>query len=169
MKKQLVALIALAAFGLSPVAVADIVYVTARPSPCTKTADCPGPNMDGTYHENFVGFTLGDYGAAGTALGHPPTTVSRCYIGGTPITDPDFGVDLTPTLGVRRNYQIDYNFNSLAGNTSVDVVFNVTCTEGTLSFTETDVFSGRSLTPPLEHHGVFDQQPGQPTHHSIPL
>lgn len=167
MKKQLVALIALAAFGLSPVAMADIVYVTARPSPCTVTTNCPGPNMDGTYHENFVGFTLGDYGAAGTALGHPPTTVSRCYVGGTPITDPDFGVDLTPTLGVPGGiYQIDYNFNSLADNTTEDVVFNVTCTDGgTLSFTETDVFQ-RSFGKPATRWntmGFLTNNPGSAT------
>jgi hypothetical protein len=70
-------------------------------------------------------------------------------------------------------YQIDYNFNSLAGNTSVDVVFNVTCTEGgTLSFTETDVFQ-RSFGSPATRwntHGFLTNNPGSATpNHSIPL
>jgi hypothetical protein len=91
MKKQLVALIALAAFGLSPVAVADIVYVTARPSRVRKRRTAGGPNMDGTYHENFVGFTLGDYGAAGTALGHPRQRCPAVTLARTPITVPTSG------------------------------------------------------------------------------
>ena len=138
--KQFALLALLAAVGASSV-LADIVYVTARPSPCTVTANCPGPNMDGTYTENSFP-SLGDYGAVGTASGHPQTTVARTYISSPEITDPNAGVTLTPTLGVAGAvYQIDYNFNSAAGNTSTNVVMTATCTAGgILSFSTTDKF-----------------------------
>lgn len=167
MKKKIVALITLAAVGVGLTASAEIVYVTARPSPCTVTANCPGPNTDGTYSEQLAGFTIGDFGAVGTAVGHPPTTVARTYIGGTSITDPNFGVTLTPTLGTPGGvYRIDYNFNSLAGNTSTNVVFTVTCTSGgTLSFTTTDVFQ-RSFGNPANRWntmGYLTNNPGSAT------
>jgi hypothetical protein len=116
---------------------ADVVYVTARPQGCTVTANCPGPNTDGTYSETFVG--LGDFGAVGTAPGHPQTTVARTYISSAVVTDTSYGVNLTPTLGVAGGiYQIDYNFNSTAGNTSTNIIMSVAATGGTLSFSTTD-------------------------------
>jgi len=138
MNKHLLAFIATAL--ITNAALADVVYVTARPSPCTVTTTCPGPNTDGTYSEQFP--NLGDFGAVGSAPGHPQTTVARTYISAAFITDTNAGVILTPTLGVAGGtYQIDYNFNSLAGNTSTNIVMSVACTNGgALSFTNTDKF-----------------------------
>jgi len=144
MKRSLLIFLLLTSAGS---AFADVVYVTARPSPCTVTANCPGPNLDGTYSEQNIG--LGDFGAVGSAPGHPQTTVARTYIGTPPITDPTAGVTLTPTLGVPGGtYQIDYNFNSLAGNTTTNLILAVNCTAGgTLSFSTTDKFQ-RSFGSP---------------------
>jgi len=135
--------------AISSATLADVVYVTARPSPCTVTANCPGPNTDGTYSEQSWPSGMGDFGSVGTAPGHPQTTVARTYIGGTTVTDPSTGVTLTPTLGVAGgSYQIDYNFNGTADNHSTDVIMAVTCTSGgTLSFTQTDKFQ-RSFGKP---------------------
>lgn len=127
-------------------ALADIVYVTARPQGCTVTANCTGANTDGTYTEFFAG--LGDFGAAGTALGHPQTTVARTYISSPEITDLTYGVDLTPTFAIPGAvYQIDYNFNSVAGNASTNVVMSVSAIGGTLSFTNTDKFQRQYGNP----------------------
>ena len=144
------------------VAWADTVYVTARPSPCTVTANCPGPNLDGTYTEtNFP--NLGDFGAVGTAAGHPQTTVARTYISSALITDTNAGVDLTPKFGVPGAvYQIDYNFNSNAGNTATDVVYTVIATSATLSFTNTDKFQRQYGSPSSQWQfmGYLTNNPG---------
>jgi hypothetical protein len=158
------AAILLAVFGVSS-ALAEVVYVTARPTPCTVTAECPGPNTDGTYSEEFPG--LGDFGAAGTASGHPQTTVARTYIGSPEITDTNYGVILTPTLGTPGGvYQIDYNFNSVAGNTSTNVIMSVACTAGgTLSFSETDKFQRQYGNPANQWQfmGYLTNNPGSVT------
>ncbi|HNQ73457.1 MAG TPA: hypothetical protein PKN95_07625 [Verrucomicrobiota bacterium] len=122
---------------------ADVVYITSRPNP-TGT----GPQNDGTYIEYIIPF--GDYGAKGTAPGRPATggTTTRCYIGGAIIDDPNAGADLMPVLGTPGGtYEISYNFNSLAGNTSTDVVFSVSADYATLSFTETDKFQRKFGSP----------------------
>jgi hypothetical protein len=139
--KKLLFTATLLAITSSPL-LADVVYITSRPNPSGA-----GPNNNGTYTENFPG--LGDYGAAGTALGRPPTSgAARTYISSAPITDTSYGVDLTPTFGVAGGiYQIDYNFNSVAGNTSSNVVMSVTATGGTLSFTQTDKFQRQFGNP----------------------
>jgi hypothetical protein len=136
MKKILLAIPTLIIGG--QLALADIVYVTARPQGCISTPSCPGANSDGTYSEvNFP--TLGDFGAVGTASGHPQTTVARTYISSAFYNNTEGGVNLTPTLGVPGGtYQIDYNFNSVAGNTSTNIIMSVTASSATLSFTETD-------------------------------
>ncbi len=119
---------------------ADIVYVSSSPQGgCTVTANCPGPNTDGTYAE-IGGLNVGDFGARGTAVGRPSLRpVPRTYISGTSLTDTNQGVDIMPALGVPGAvYQIDYNFSSTAGNTSTDIVMSATAANGSLSFTETD-------------------------------
>jgi hypothetical protein len=115
-------------------AFADVVYITSRPNPSGS-----GAQANGTYTE-FNLPTLGDFGAAGTALGRPATSgAARTYISSAFMTDTTAGVDLTPTLGVLGGtYQIDYNFNSVAGNTSTNIVMAVSCLNGTLSFATTD-------------------------------
>ncbi len=151
--------------ALSTAMAVETVYVTARPQNCTVTADCPGPNTDGTYFEHFP--ISGDFGAAGTALGRPQTTVSRLYYGGE-ITDPANGVTIIPNLSVAGGiYSIEYNFNSLAGNTSPDLVMAVTSTNATLSFSETDKLQ-RSYGSPADRWnlmGYVTNNPGvsQPT------
>jgi hypothetical protein len=126
----------------SSFALADVIYITSRPSPSGS-----GPNTDGTYTEQFPG--LGDFGAAGTAPGRPPTSgAARTYISTPEITNPEYGVDLTPTFGEPGGiYQIDYNFNSVAGNTSTNVLMTVTALNGTLSFSQTDKFQRQFGNP----------------------
>jgi hypothetical protein len=140
MKKTLLTACLLAC--TSSFVLADIVYITSRPSPSGS-----GPNTDGTYTEQFPG--LGDFGAAGTAPGRPPTSgAARTYISTPEITNPEYGVDLTPTFGEPGGiYQIDYNFNSVAGNTSTNVLMTVTALNGTLSFSQTDKFQRQFGNP----------------------
>ncbi len=144
--KSILAPVAVLSLMASTAMALETVYVTARPQGCTVTANCPGPNLDGTYSEHFP--SLGDYGAVGSAQGHPQTTVARTYISGTSITDTGAGVTLTPTLAVAGGtYLIEYNFNSTAGNTSTDVVFSVTSPNANLSFTTTDKMQRSYGTP----------------------
>jgi hypothetical protein len=140
MKKTLLTVCLLAC--ASSFVVADVVYITSRPNPSGS-----GAQNNGTYTENFPG--LGDFGAAGTAPGRPPTSgAARTYISTPEITNPEYGVDLTPTLGVPGAiYQIDYNFNSVAGNTSTNVLMTVTALNGTLSFSQTDKFQRQFGNP----------------------
>lgn len=163
MKKTL--LILAAAGVATSAALAETVYVTARPSPCTATANCPGANPDGTYTEQFP--SLGDYGVAGSAPGHPQTAAARTYISSPEITDPTNGVVLTPTLATPGGiYKIDYNFNSIAGNTSTNVILSVACTSGgTLSFSETDKFQRQYGSPANQWQllGYLTNNPGSAT------
>jgi hypothetical protein len=122
-------------------AFADVVYVTSEPQGCTTTTACPGPNTDGTYTE--LVFTLGFTGIKGSAPGRPTTpNGSRAYLASAILTDTTAGVDITPQLGVAGTvYQIDYNWNANAGNSSTDVVLSASCSAGsTLSFSSTDLF-----------------------------
>lgn len=115
-------------------ALADVVYVTARPSP-TGT----GANTDGTYSE-FLGI-----GADTTALGGGTGVPARqgCRYFSNSFSNrtyaasfPNPAIRLTPTLGVSGGiYQIHHNFSSLAGNVSSNISLTVTCSVGgTLSF-----------------------------------
>jgi hypothetical protein len=124
----------LAAFATTSV-LADVVYVTARPSPSGA-----GANQDGTYSEVNIG--LGDTSAIASAPGRPTTSGARYWASSMDLTDTTAGVTLTPTLGVPGGiYQIDHNFSSTAGNVSTNVIFSAVCSAGgTLSFTETDKF-----------------------------
>ncbi len=134
MNKNLLSLIAVV--SLSASAFADIVYVTSRPNPSGS-----GPQNNGTYFEVNLP-TLGDFGAAGTAPGRPATSgAARTYISSAFMTDTTAGVNVYPTLAVPGGiYQIDYNFNSVAGNTSTNIVMAVSSTNATLSFATTDKF-----------------------------
>lgn len=133
MKKLLFTLPALILGG--QLAFADIVYVTARPSPSG-----PNANPDGTYSEPIV--PGNDTSAVGTGTGVPPR--SGCRYFSNPFSNttyaasfPNPGFRLTPTLGVPGGvYQIHHNFSSTAGNVSTNISLTVTCSVGgTLSFT----------------------------------
>jgi len=138
--KKLAAVLLVAAFGAT-CALADIVYVTALPQNCTTTSACGNINTDGTYTEvNLTGMSV--TGIHGTAAGRPTTPVdSRAYLSGTSFTDTTGGVDIKPVLAVNNTvYEIDYNWNSSAGNSSTNVVMSATATGGTLSFSSTPLF-----------------------------
>jgi hypothetical protein len=131
------------ALCVTPVA-ADVVYVTARPSPSGA-----GPNLDGTYSE--VNITLGDTGAIASAPGRPTTSGARAWLWSTNLTSPSAGFNLTATLGVPGAiYQIYHNFSSLGGNTTTNVVLAATCSSGgTLDFNNTMKFQ-RSYGNPAD-------------------
>ncbi|MCX8090511.1 MAG: hypothetical protein N3I86_06170 [Verrucomicrobiae bacterium] len=123
-------------------ALADVVYVTARPSPSGA-----GPNMDGTYFDRGVDPTnpdllnLGDTAAIANAPGRPTTGGARAWLSGSDLTNVNQYVAIYPQLAVTGGvYQIDHNFSSLAGNVSTNVIMSVFCTNGSLSVTETPVF-----------------------------
>src|SRR6266550_1764503 len=70
---------------------ADVVYVTAR------SLHGPGPNDDGTYNDNGFG---NDSSAVSTAPGVPPRNGSRYFSNSFSNSTPDFGITLSPTLGL---------------------------------------------------------------------
>lgn len=139
-------LIAAAAFVLQAAsALADVVYVTARPSPSGT-----GPNPNGTYAE--VGVAGSDTSAAGTAAGVPARTGCRFFSNSfSNAIDGVVGFRVTPTLGVPGGvYQIHHNFDSqTGGNVSTNISLSVTCSfGGTLSFVDTGTnFVRASGTP----------------------
>ncbi len=148
---------------LSGTAVADVVYVTARQQGCTVSANCPDANPDGTYFEYNI--NVGPYGAAGTAPGRPATPGSiRQYISSAQWSDPSGGVSISPNLGAPGGvYQIDYNANTLAGNTSTDIVMSAVCSVGgSLSFTSTDKFQRKYGNPAnlWQKMGYLTNDPG---------
>lgn len=132
MKKLLLALPILVVGG--QLALADVVYVTARPSPSGT-----GANLDGTYSEPSVAGS--DTSAVGTGTGVPPRSGCRFFSNSFSNTtygvSPNPGFRLTPTLGMPGGiYQIHHNFSAAAGNVSTNISLTVTCSVGgTLSFT----------------------------------
>jgi hypothetical protein len=111
------------------------VYVTSRyplsPSPV-------GPNPDGSHFEFML---LRDSAAKSAAVDAPPRDGSRAYLSSTTLTDPNAGSAVVPTFPIPGAvYQLDYTFNSLAGNINTDAVLSVSCTNATLSVSNTDKF-----------------------------
>lgn len=147
MKKRFLILGALV--GLSSAAWADFVYVTANKVGCTDATSCQYANEDMNsdggyvYNENGLGaFTS----AVSLAPGKPPTGGARYFSTSFMTTTPDFGVTLSPTLGVAGGvYRIYHVFSSSAGNVNTNAVLGVvplydTCT---LSFANTDKFQSK--------------------------
>ncbi|HEY5910510.1 MAG TPA: hypothetical protein VJA21_07875 [Verrucomicrobiae bacterium] len=145
--KTVVAILALAATGVSQ-SRADFVYVTATTSNCTDAATCRlnqdyNVNFSLVYNENY----LGDFtSAVSLAPGKPATAGARYFStsfasGSTP----DYGITVSPTLGVTGGvYRVYHVFSSAAANVSTNVVLGVTNVEGcTLSFTNTDKFQSK--------------------------
>lgn len=133
MKKILLAIPTLIIGG--QLALADVVYITARPSPSGA-----GANTDGTYSE--VSVVGSDTSAVGNGTGAPARAGSRFFSNTFSNTSyavafPNPGFRLTPTLGTPGGiYQIHHNFSSTAGNVSTNISLTVTCSiGGTLSFT----------------------------------
>lgn len=138
---MLAALLLSVCFAATPL-LAEVVYVTARTSPSGA-----GPNFDGTYFDFGVDpfdttlLNLGDTSAIASAPGRPVTGGARAWLGGSDITDTNLGVAVVPTLGTPGGiYQIHHNFSSTAGNVSTNVVMSVSCTNATLSVSETTAF-----------------------------
>lgn len=132
MKKLLLTLPLLVVGG--QLALADVVYVTARPSPSGA-----GANTDGTYSEPSVPGS--DTSAVGSGTGVPPRSGCRFFSNSFSnatyaASFPNPGFRLTPTLGVPGGiYQIHHNFSAAAGNVSTNISLTVTCSVGgTLSF-----------------------------------
>jgi len=123
-------------------ALADSVYVTATTANCTDPTDTAcqlnqdvNINSGLVYNENGMG---GFTSAAALSPGKPPTAGARYF--STYFTNsstPDFGIIISPTLGVTGGvYRVYHTFASWAGNVSTNVVLAVTNTAGcTLSFT----------------------------------
>src|SRR5258705_13330924 len=99
--------------------VADVVYVTSRPSPRGK-----GANTDGTFDDADLG---DDTTAFSTAPGTPARTGSRYYSNSFSNSTPDYGITITPTLGIPGMvYQVDHTYSSTAENVSSNIVLRVT-------------------------------------------
>lgn len=113
---------------LSSFALADIVYVTARPSPSGA-----GVNPDGTYTDSGGA----DTSAVGTGVGAPARSGCRYFSNSfSNNVDGVVGFSLMPTLGVPGGvYRIHHNFSATAGNVSTNISLTVTCSvNGSLSF-----------------------------------
>ncbi|MCC6823427.1 MAG: hypothetical protein IT579_22070 [Verrucomicrobia subdivision 3 bacterium] len=126
MKKLLLTVTTIAMF--SSFALADIVYVTARPSPSGG-----GINPDGTYSDSGGA----DTSAVGTGAGAPARTGCRYFSNSfSNNVDGLVGFTLTPTLGVPGGvYRIHHNFSATALNVSTNISLSVTCSvNGSLSF-----------------------------------
>lgn len=139
-RKLAVLLLALS-FATAPL-LAEVVYVTARPSPSGA-----GPNFDGTYFDFGVDpfditlLSLGDTSAIASAPGRPATGGARYYPSSVDLTDTNLGVAVVPTLGTPGGvYQIHHNFSSTAGNVSTNVVMSVSSTNASFSVSETTAF-----------------------------
>jgi hypothetical protein len=140
MKKlfALLTFLTLTATGL----LADIFYITARPSPTGA-----GANPDGTYAEIGLAGLMGDTSVKSSAVGVKPSSGSRYYLSGVSLSDPAKGIDLFPTLtNLTGTYQIDYTQNPSAGNVTEDAVFSVSATGGTLNFASTTLFQRNAGT-----------------------
>src|SRR5262245_31721423 len=107
---------------------ADVVYVTSRPQPRGK-----GPNDDGTYDDAGLG---DDTSAFSTAPGTPTRDGSRYFSNSFSNSTPDYGITITPTLGLAGGiYQVDHTYSSTAENLSSNIVLRVTnVARCTLSF-----------------------------------
>jgi hypothetical protein len=145
MKKTTLLSLGLAASAfVTTSALADVVYVTARPSPSGA-----GANQDGTYLELIAG---SDTSAASTAVGVPARSGCRFFSSvafSNTIHTGESAVRLAPTLGVPGGvYQLHHTHSSLANNTTQDAIAAVTASGGcALSFTETDAFQRRYGQP----------------------
>jgi len=139
---------------------ADVVYVTSR------ALHGNGPNGDGTYADNGLG---NDSSAASTAPGVPPRNGSRYFSNAFSNSTPDFGITISPTLGLPGAiYQVDHTFSSVAGNISSNIVLSVTNVAGcTLSFTNNiDKFQtqfGQPAPQTWQTLGYLTNAPGSAT------
>lgn len=142
---------------------ADVVYITGRPTP-TGT----GANPNGTYTELIAG---SDTSAKSTAVGVPARDGERFFSSATFTNSQNTGAPflrLTPTLGVAGGiYQVHYTHSSTAGNTTLDAIARFSnAALCTLSFTNTDKFQRPYGTPapqPWYLLGYLTNDPGQTT------
>jgi hypothetical protein len=138
---------------------ADVVYVTSRPQPRGN-----GPNGDGTYFDYDLG---NDTTAKSTAPGVPPRSGSRYFSNSFSNSTPDYGITITPTLGLAGGvYQVDHTYSSGAGNVSSNIVLSVTNVAGcTLSFMNNiDKFqSPYGEAPTWQFLGYLTNDPGSAT------
>jgi len=141
--------------------VADVAYVTSRPQPRGK-----GPNTDGTYNDSDF---ADDTTAYSTAPGAPPRTGSRYFSNSFSNSTPDYGITITPTLGLPGAvYQVDHTYSSTAENVSSNIVLSATNVAGcTLSFTnDIDKFQaqyGRPAPQSWQFLGYLTNDPGSAT------
>jgi hypothetical protein len=120
---------------------ADFVYVTSTVSNCANVADCPSglngdlnANFGLIYDENSLGFFTT---AVSLAPGKPATAGARAFSFSFTNSTPDYGIKISPTLGITGGvYRVYHVFSSAAGNVSTNVLLAVTNVDGcTLSFT----------------------------------
>lgn len=142
MKKQLMLCACLAI--LNGVAVADIVYITARPTPAGT-----GANGNGSYSELIAG---SDTSAKSAVVDAPPRDGERFFSSTAFANTTNTGLPflrLTPTLGVPGAvYQVEHSFSSTAGNTSGDGIVRMSNAAAcTLSWTTTDKFQRQFGAP----------------------
>ncbi len=139
--RRLCAIVVLSAL-VATSAFADFVYVTGTAPNCADP-DPNGPcilNLDVNinsglvYNDNGMG---GFTSAAALSPGKPPTTGARYFSNAFSNSTPDFGVTISPTLGITGGvYRVYHTFASWAGNVSTNIVLSVTNVSGcTLSFT----------------------------------
>jgi hypothetical protein len=154
------ATLALLAMMLAAViASADVVYVTSR------SLHGPGPNDNGTYADNGLGE---DSTAMSTAPGVPARNGSRYFSISFSNSTPDFGITLSPTLGIPGMiYQVDHTFSSVADNISSNIVVGVTNVAGcSLSFTNSGKFQsqyGQPAPQAWQTLGYLTNNPGSAT------
>lgn len=133
---------------------ADVVYVTSNTSNCTSTAVCGNLanqdlNINGgrVFNDNL----LSSFTTAVASTPDKPLNAggARFFSISFSNTTPEFGLTLSPTLGVTGGvYKVYHVFSSTANNGSTNVILGVTNNDGcTLSFTETDKFQRRFGQP----------------------
>lgn len=142
MKKQLSILALWSALNLT--ALADIVYITARPTPSGA-----GANANGSYTELIAG---SDTTAKSAVVDAPARDGERFFSSAAFAATTNTGLPflrLTPTLGVPGAvYQVEHTFSSTAGNTSGDGIVRMSNAAAcTLSWTTTDKFQRQYGAP----------------------
>jgi len=138
---------------------ADVVYLTARPTPSGTGANPDfNANFESVYAEDNL--LLGNTSAKSTVADAPPRDGSRYYASGQDLTNTTSGFTLRPDTAVSGGiYLVDHSFRQF-GNNSTDVILSVASTNGTLSFSQTDVFQQANGDSAWQTLGYVTNNPG---------
>lgn len=146
-------------FAATTYAMADVVYLTARPTPSGTGQNLDlNANFDPVYIEDNL--VLGNTSARSVVADAPARDGSRYYASGTDLTNTTSGFTLKPDLATTGGiYLVEHSFRQF-GNNSADVIMSVTSATSTLSFSQTDVFQQSKGDSTWQTLGYVTNAPG---------